>query len=126
MISVGQTFLVPSGKSGAHLFFIILGPVDIEYSQKQQFLYVNVTTIRENLPYDDACIIRVGEHPFITHESYIAYRHARLDSMRDLEKVCGTVWRQHANCSEQLLSRIREGAKKSRFMRRDLKKLFEA
>lgn len=126
MISVGQTFLVPSGKSGAHLFFIILGPVDIEYSQKQQFLYVNVTTIRENLPYDDACIIRVGEHPFITHESYIAYRHARLDSMRDLEKVCGTVWRQYANCSEQLLNRIREGAKKLRFMRRDLKKLFEA
>ena len=121
-ISTGKTFFIPSGNKGDHLFFVILGPVDIDYSQKQQFISVNATTIRPDIPYDDACILNPGDHPLITHKSYIAYRYARTDTAAHLENM---KLKFHADCSPELLIRIIDGAKTSRFIRRDLKLLFE-
>jgi len=120
-ISIGKTFLVPSG-AAKHLFFIILGPVDIEYGQKQQFISVNATTIRDSIDYDGSCILNPGDHPFIKHKSYINYRYARTDTAEHLKKM---LLDAHDDCSHELLRRIIEGAKKSRYIRRDLKLLFE-
>lgn len=124
MIRVGQTFFIPTGGK-EHLFFVVLGPLDLEDSPKQQFLLVNATTVRENDPqFDDSCVLQVGDHPFIKHASYIAYRSARLEAARHIESVLGTVFRPGEDCSKEVLQRIIEGAKKSRRLRRDLKDLF--
>ncbi len=124
MISVGKTFLMPSGQNKEHLFFVILGPVDIEFLPRQQFLLVNATSIRPDIPYDDACILNAGDHPFINTTSYIAYRYARLETKNHLEQLLGIVLKPHADCSPELLERIIDGARKSRQIRKELKVLF--
>lgn len=124
MIATGKTFLVPSGP-GHHLFFIVLGPIIMPMGGKEpQFVSVNATTIKENLPFDDACILNPGDHPFIRHKSYISYRYARVDTMGHLEKM-KDIWIPHEDCSPEVLERIVAGAKRSRLVRRDLKLLFK-
>lgn len=76
----GQTLLVPSGP-GLHLFFLILGPVTLaDYGRVPQVALVGATTLRDGIPHDTACVLEAGEHAFIQHRSYLAYRYMRLDS----------------------------------------------
>lgn len=122
MITVGNTFLVPSGPGGNHLFFVVIGPINIEGEPPGQFLLVNATSNSN----DTACIIQPNDHPFIKHESYIAYRYARMETAADLQRKIGSLFIQRENCSPELLKKIIEGAKKSKYLRRDIKAiLFE-
>ena len=124
MVLVGQTYLASTG-NGNHLFIIVLGPIDIECYQKKQFLSVNVTSIEGTKNYDTACVIRAGEHPFIKHDSYVAYRFARLDSEQHLENLCKTQWIRKEDCSESLLKRMKEGLRKSREIPKYLKDILK-
>ena len=84
----GNTLLVPSGPSGLHLFIITLGPIVLPgYGPKPQAVMVSATTIRDGIPHDSACELRAGEHPFIQHPSYIAYRYIRLDQTEHVESL---------------------------------------
>ncbi|MAY30406.1 MAG: hypothetical protein CL627_14545 [Aurantimonas sp.] len=38
-----------------------------------------ITSIKKNRFYDDACVLDVGDHEFITHPSYLLYRLAETD-----------------------------------------------
>ena len=49
-----------------------------------QQLLVSVTTWTNSLC-DDACVLDVGDHPFIRHRSWIMYRKARLELAEDLD-----------------------------------------
>ncbi len=51
-----------------------------------QVLMVSATTIRDDIPYDSACALDKGDHPFIQHASYIAYRQIRMDSVAHVEQ----------------------------------------
>jgi hypothetical protein len=127
MISEGKTFLAPSGSSGSHLFFVILGPIKVPgYGNDPQFISVNATTIREGIPYDDACILNPGEHPFIKQKSYISYRHTRIDPLPHLENLKrNAVWAPNTDCNPELLQKIINGARISRLIPREFKRMFE-
>lgn len=43
-----------------------------------QCVLVSFTSIRLGVPFDNACTVQPGDHPFITRESYILYREPRL------------------------------------------------
>ncbi|WP_433935287.1 hypothetical protein [Brevundimonas diminuta] len=43
-----------------------------------QCLLLMITTIYENRKSDTACVLNAGDHPFITHPSYVAYRLAQM------------------------------------------------
>ena len=122
----GQTLLVPSGP-GLHLFFLILGPVVLaDYGSAPQLAMVSATTLRDGVPHDPACVLEAGDHPFIQHRSYLAYRYMRLDASTHVEKmVSGAVWKPHDPCPADLLQRIVAGVCQSRLTPREYKRIFQ-
>lgn len=122
----GQTLLVPSGP-GLHLFFLTLGPVVLaDYGSAPQLAMVSATTMRDGVPHDPACVLEAGDHPFIQHRSYLAYRYMRLDASTHVEKmVSGAVWKPHDPCAADLLQRIVAGVYQSRLTPREYKRIFQ-
>ena len=123
--AAGQTLLVPSGP-GLHLFFVILGPVVLaEYGLSPQLAMVSATTLRDGIPHDPACVLQPGEHAFIQHRSYVAYRYMRIDASRHVEKMVGAaIWKPHDACSPELLQRIVAGVCRSRLTPREYQRIF--
>jgi hypothetical protein len=125
MLEPGSTFLVPSGPQGKHLFFLVLGPLILpEYGKSPHVVSVGASTIHQWGHYDPACVLQVGDHPFISHQSYIAYRYARIDPASHIEKMIGGTWPERERCSQELLDRIIHGVTISKFAPRDLKEIF--
>ena len=122
----GQTLLVPSGP-GLHLFFLILGPVVLtDYGTSPQLAMASATTLRDGIPHDPACVLEPGDHPFIQHRSYLAYRYLRLDTSQHVENMVGSaVWRPHEPCSAKLLRRVVSGVCQSRLTPREYKRIFQ-
>lgn len=122
----GGTLLVPSG-SVNHLFAMVLGPIVIEgYGKSEQVVLVNATSIPDGAaPYDATCVLVPGDHPFIKHPSYIAYRHMRIESSPHLCACVGkSVFVPHDPCSADLLARVVDGVCKSRMTPREFKRIF--
>lgn len=119
--------MIPSGPS-EHLFVVALGPVVLEeYGSKAQIIAVNFTSIKEGLKYDDACIVRAGEHPFIIRDSYVYYRGAQLLSASSIEnKVSSNEWRAQEPCSEVLLQRVLKGFRNSKRLPRHFNHILDA
>ena len=61
-------FLAPYGES-PHLFSVMNDPC-----QDGLCLLLMVTSVKDGRVYDTTCVLSVGDHPFIKHPSYIAYR----------------------------------------------------
>lgn len=66
-----DAFLVPSGP-GNHIFFLMTDP-----AKNDEILLLNVTTVRAGVVHDPSCYLNVGDHDFITHQSYVSYARAR-------------------------------------------------
>lgn len=121
----GSTFLVPSGPQGYHLFVLILGPINLpNYGNRLQVAMVSATSVREGVPYDPSCLLHPGEHPFIQHPSYIAYRHLRIDPFEHINSMVGSVWKPHEPFSPALLQRVLKGVCESRMTPREFKLIF--
>ncbi|HEX7386135.1 MAG TPA: hypothetical protein VF285_02525 [Castellaniella sp.] len=88
-----------------------LGPVAIEgYGAAPQVILVSFTSIKPELPYDSACVVRPGDHPFLVRDSYIYYRVPRIYPAAEVEqRVKEGVWIAHQACSAALLQKIRNG-----------------
>lgn len=122
----GACLLVPSGPAEyKHLFAIAVGPQQLDgYGEQSQVIMVSVTSIKPDYPYDAACVIRAGEHPFVTHDSYVYYRDPRIEPVAHVENLVETaVWQVKDSCSEELLNRIRAGLLASTRVPRYIKKL---
>ena len=70
-MNLGATFINRNLGSPDHLW-IVCSPPQPDYS----VLMFNLTT-RDNA-LDETCIVRVGEHPFVTHDSVVDYDRGRL------------------------------------------------
>lgn len=127
MAVLGESFLVESGPSGRHLFFVISGPSQIQgYGEALHVVTVCVCSIPESIPYDNACLVHPGEHPFIQHDSYVAYRHMRIDPTAHVDRMVEQrVWVPHEACPDALRRRIAGGICASRLTPREFKRLFD-
>jgi hypothetical protein len=78
-------------------------------------LLVNLTSHRADK--DDACILDVGDHPFIRHRSCVNYAKVKHIAVAQLETILNmpSVERREP-LSIEVLQRIRDGAGKSRFI----------
>jgi hypothetical protein len=84
----------------------------------------SVTSIRAGIPHDAACEVNTGDHPFVQHPSYIAYRYSRIDPLDHVAHMVSTgVWSPHSQCTPELLNRIRAGACLSRLSSREFKQI---
>ena len=68
----GKTLLIPSGTrkdpNKKHLFV-----VTTDACNSNQHLLVPICSIVANRHHDPACELKAGEHPFLAHDSYVAY-----------------------------------------------------
>lgn len=111
----GACLLIPSGPTGDHLFAVSLGPAILDgYGSAPQAVLVSFTSVKPELPYDGACVVHPGDHPFLVRDSYVYYRAPRIYPVREVEKrVNDGVWAAHQPCSATLLRRILGGFRKS-------------
>jgi hypothetical protein len=115
----GDTFLGGGEIHGAdHLWLVLNDPVAHEGTA----LLVNLSTLRPDA--ETTCILRSGEHEFITRDSYVRYRSARAAKTSDLEKLvrAGRL-KLHRSASKELLEKVRAGAKASPQLALELKAL---
>lgn len=75
------TLLIPSGPAHdpdrKHLHIVLNDPFP-DSTQAEKVLVVSVTSIPLSNKYDASCTLFPGEHPFIVHNSYIAYHRLEL------------------------------------------------
>jgi hypothetical protein len=104
--SIGDTFtLGPSG----HLWVVITHPE----GPKGQFIMVNVTSLRSYTA-DTTCILHDGDHPFIHHDSVIAYSDAEEwwvhgDCGYD-DRLAQQMIEPNAPLNDAVLRRVQDGA----------------
>ncbi|ROR21707.1 hypothetical protein EC845_2529 [Comamonas sp. BIGb0124] len=128
MCAQGRSLLVPSGPriedGQKHLFAILINPVAVDgRGPRPQVFMTSVCSIHEGIPYDDACVLDVGEHPFVRHRSYIDYSKSDLYPANDVElKVQQGLYTPHDDFSIALLRRIVACAEDSRRIRKELKR----
>lgn len=92
IIRAGTTILIPSGPVGDHLFIAIFDIKEIGGIQK--VLLVPVVTQFPKC--EMTCPLTRGDHPFIKHESIIAFNHCRIEQLEHI-----------VNCLESGLYRIK-------------------
>lgn len=106
-----DTLLIPSGPSGEHLFAITT-----DACNEANHLLLNVSTIREGSFHDPACIVNVGDHPFITSQSYVVYRSGQIQKAERLTlMVDGWVYKKHQPACDALVKKMLDGVTVSRF-----------
>lgn len=117
------TILAIAGKID-HLHIICTKQFFYKDTGAQSVLAVNVSSIREKGTYDGTCVLRAGDHPFITHDSYIRYKDAVV--MR-VEKLISAVNSGEItvmeNVSDEVFGRILAGFEKSEYTKTNIKKL---
>ncbi len=124
----GAALLIPSGPDDKkHLMALLLDPVCFNgYGAQPQVLMVSVVTIKPGLIVDDSCILDVGDHPFISHPSFVDYRFARVDAADHVQgRANENIFIPQEPCSEELIKRVISGALKSRRIPREFKQLLE-
>lgn len=74
----GDTFRIKDKNIDEHLWVILSEP-DIDDSK---VVIVNMTTAHPSK--EQFCLIQIGEHPFVVHETCVSYQHARVTSLAKL------------------------------------------
>jgi len=123
----GACLMIPSGPTGEHLFTVVLGSEVVDgYGTEPQVLMVSFTSIKDDAPYDNACEVSPGEHPFITRRSYVYYREPRLEAASKVEAMVGKgIWRASTPCNAELTRKILTGFRLSKRLPRYFNKLLE-
>lgn len=120
----GQTLFMPSGPAGAHLFVILNDPVALTGYPGVVCVLVCVCSKYPNVPYDPTCELAPGCHPFVTHDSYVAYRHARIETSTSLATlVAQGVFIPNQPCADPPFSQIKAGLNTSSNTKRAFKNL---
>lgn len=85
------TLLIPSsdveGDDTKHLYIVLTNPHSNIFFPEEHCLIVNITSIRDGVDFDDSCVLSIGDHPFIRHDSYVLYARSRLEKASDLEAL---------------------------------------
>lgn len=116
---------MPSGQ-GNHLFVALNDPGPFDgYGSAPCLALVNFSSIpNPPVPFDRTCVIVAGCHPFVQHDSYVSYRHTRIEQERDVvARIAQGVYIPHEPIDVALLQRIRAGLLVSPFTRREFKRL---
>lgn len=108
------TVLVASGPADdpnkKHLFVLLTHGL----GEDEQVLIVSVCSVVANVHHDDACVLKVGDHPFIKHDSYVSYdRPQFVERSKIAQAVTDKKFVAMTPVSVELYNRICEGLLKS-------------
>jgi hypothetical protein len=105
-MNAGDTLLIdaPGTTLDSHLWIVISDPA----LDPQRVVLVNMTSHRADK--DQACVLEMGDHPYVSHRTCIEYRRAKVVRDGDMEALlsAGKISKS-APCSPALLKRIRDG-----------------
>jgi len=113
-VQAGDTFLLKDKAVDDHLWIIVSDPsVD-----DQKVLFVSMTTYGPSK--EAVCLLNPGDHPFVRHQTCIAYDFARATSLQKLTalKDAGLL-EMSTPVAAGLLIRIRRGLSLSKRIRSD-------
>jgi hypothetical protein len=115
MIALGDSFHF--NVDLGHLWMVITDP----YGSAGNFLMVNMTSLRAHVA-DTTCILKVGEHPEVVHDSVVYYQDARewwVDGDRGYDQILAKgLITPRLPLSRALLRRIQNGALASPYFKR--------
>jgi len=109
----GDTLIIPNprDKFDPHLWVVISEPK----WDPAKVVLVNVSSFHGQA--DRSCILRVGDHPFIKHDTFVFYYHAKCEKLGSLEVLLSrSLIQNHARVTDNVLARIRKGAGVSDYM----------
>lgn len=105
MLEIGYSFLYPYPDDSLHLL-IVIGKASMADNTK--YICAMISSWKENSPYiDDSCRLQKGDHPFIRHDSYVAYRETAMFSE---EQIKGDKSIECQQASTELVKKIINGA----------------
>lgn len=109
MLNCGDTFLTGDNETDDwHLWIIITPPSEGEV------ITVSVTTRHKKS--ESLVVLRAGDHPFIKHDSVVAYRYSMIRTVEDIEAaIANGSAKQREPVSAALLSRVQNGLLDSEF-----------
>ncbi|OSI14209.1 hypothetical protein BV914_10740 [Neisseria dumasiana] len=123
--NAGDAYFCSSGEKD-HLFVVLFPPNKYKengFGNRLCVVSVNFTSNNGGI-IDDACVVNPGEHPFITHSSYVLYRKIQI---LDYEHLCNCVnqgvYRAAESVSPELLQKMIYGIKQSKSIPRKFKNL---
>lgn len=104
-MKAGDTLRPADPSIDIHLWVIISDPLQDD----SRILIVSLTTFKPKK--EAVCLLQVGDHPFIKHETCVAYNLANAPSLAQLERARDAGQLIPAEpVSAEVLARIREGA----------------
>lgn len=69
-----------------HLYILLTDPCfDGESGKDEMVLSVNCSSIKAGKPFDNTCILSAGSHEFVVRDSFIFYRHLRIEKASEIE-----------------------------------------
>ena len=109
MAYLGQTFITRKSPGVLpHLWMVLSDPAK------------NVRVVLANLssapcPSGERCVIKRGEHSFVSHDSYVRFRLVRVEEREQLDKVlAGGMLKPSDALSPAVLKRVQEAVGRSR------------
>jgi hypothetical protein len=119
MVAQGITFLGGGELHGEdHLWIVINDPA----AHGGTALIVNISELRSGA--ETTCVLKAGEHPFITKDSYVRYMSARGPSATDIaQAIKAGKLKPHQTANPALLAKLRAGAQASTMLATELKAL---
>ena len=112
MFRQGDTFWIPSSDSGIEHLHVIISNPEINH---EDIVVVPLTT-RETWV-EETCVLYVGDHPAIKHDTCVDYRRADIVSAIKLDAALTKQQiRKNDTVSSEILKDILSGANETRFL----------
>jgi hypothetical protein len=118
---LGSALYISSG-GVEHLHFVCSDPFTKQDYPPDSCLVVNVSSVVPKC--DTTLILKVGDHPFISHDSFVYFKMAHLKQARDMETLVRQgVYRVAENADRSLIKRIVVCMETSNFASMDMARI---
>lgn len=102
-----------------HLWIVLNDPAEPDCV----VVIVNLTTAAA-YKQPSNCTLHPGDHPFVKHESFVAFQHATLTRVNNLQRALRVnVFRKHAELKPEVLRRVQNAAIHSPLLNPDCKRV---
>ncbi len=119
------TILIPTGPC-EHLHVICNNPVFYPNLVKECVLAVNLSSVNKLIEYDKTCILKIGEHPFIKHDSYILYRKAEILGVNSISRnIDDGSFSTHETFSDVTFEKVLDGFAISKEVKPKIKSFYQ-
>ena len=126
--SRGASLLIQSGPphdlERKHLFIVLTIPISESQSDSKKVVLACVSSYRYGC--DTSCILRLGDHPFIKHCSFVDYAKTRLETTEKLlSGVNQNTLQPLAPVNEKVIVRICQGLESSKHLPKKIHRFYK-